>query len=165
MKINFDKIITEKKDLENYDRTNPYNVAALLVHVICNYEPNNTDGFYDMLGFLMGEFQQISPMMKQNIKDRMMQNEKYKYIGKSYFDESTPQNEYSPSYYSVSVFENDYSKEEDGFVRLLLKSGGADNLRFVTFRLAKDGNYYLWSDSVIGLLTDIRKPESQNPWV
>ena len=164
MIVNFEKILTTKNDLEKYDRTKPENVAALLVHVICNYEPNNTDNFYDMLQYLMGEFQEISPMMKQNIKDRMMQNEKYKFIGKSYFEGSTPENEYTPVSYNVSVSENEYSRAENGYVRLLLKSGGADSLRFITVRLSKDGNYYVWSDSLIGLLTDIRKPESQNPW-
>lgn len=31
-------------------------------------------------------------------------------------------------------------------------------------RLAKDGNYYIWSDSFLGLLADIKKIESSNPW-
>ena len=28
----------------------------------------------------------------------------------------------------------------------------------------KDNNYYVWSDSFMGLLSDIRQPESSNPW-
>ena len=31
-------------------------------------------------------------------------------------------------------------------------------------RLAKDGNYYIWSESFLGLLADIKKIESSNPW-
>ena len=61
-------------------------------------------------------------------------------------------------------FDNPYTDSEEGFKRLLVKSSGADNDRPVTVRLAKDGNYYIWSDTIMGLLTDIRKPESNNPW-
>ena len=50
-------------------------------------------------------------------------------------------------------------------LRLLLKSGGTDSQRPVTLRKAKDDNYYVWSDSMIGLLADIRGLESSNPWV
>ena len=165
MKITFNKIISSLEELKTYDLTNPYNVAALTVHIICNYAINNDQNFYNLLQYLMGDFQQISPLMKQNIKDRMIQNDKYLFIGKSYFVGATPTNNYNPSIpYEVEIFENDYSKQNEGYIRLLLKSSGADNLRPITLRLAKDGNYYLWSDSIIGLLTDIRKPESQNPW-
>lgn len=165
MKIKFDKILNNIEGLKQFDRTNPYNVAALTIHTICNYDKDNDDNFYKMLQYLMGENQQISPMMKQNIKDRMLQNNKYPYIGKSYFVGSSNNNDYQPSIpYEIEVLENDYSKQNEGYIRLLLKSGGADNLRPITLRLAKDGNYYLWSDSIIGLLTDIKVPESNNPW-
>ena len=166
MKVKFNNIINNLDELKTWDTTNPYNVAALTVHVITNYDKDNDRIFYEMLKYLMGEFQEISPMMRQNIKDRMLQNDKYKFIGKSYFMGATPNNDYTPDIpYEIEILENDYSHQNEGYIRLLLKSGGADNLRFITLRLAKDGNYYLWSDSIIGLLTDIRVPESINPWV
>ena len=165
MRIKFDKILTNKEEMMNIDRTNPYNVAALLVHTICNYDVNNTNNFYDMLTYLMGDMQPISALMKQNIKDRMLQNNKYPYIGKSYFIGAVPNNDYTPRVpYEIEVSDNAYTDSEQGYKRLLLTSGGADNPRPITLRLAKDGNYYVWSDSMIGLLTDIRKPESNNPW-
>lgn len=165
MKITFNKIINNLEELKAYDRTNPYNVAALTVHVITNYDLNNDNTFYEMLKYLMGDYQEITPMMKQNIKDRMIQNNKYKFIGKSYFIGANTNNDYEPNIpYEIEINENEYSKQNEGYIRLLLKSGGADNPRFITLRLAKDGNYYLWSDSIIGLLTDIKTPESTNPW-
>ena len=165
MKINFEKILCTKKDLESFDRTNPYNVVALLVHTICNYDKDDTANFYEMLGYLMGPYQEISPMMMQNIKDRMLQNDKYNFIGKSYFVGANSDNDYNPSIpYEIEVFENDYSKIDDGYLRLFLKSGGADSMRPVTLRKAKDDNYYVWGDSIIGLLTDIKGVESNNPW-
>ena len=165
MIVTFDKLINSREELEALDRTNPANVAAALVHVFTNYDVNNTSNFYDMLQFLMGEFQLISEMMKQNIKDRMLQNNKYSFIGKSYFKGATPENDYTPSTpYEIEVTENAYTDENEGYKRLFLKSGGADSPRPITLRLAKDGNYYIWSDSLIGLLSDIRGLESTNPW-
>jgi hypothetical protein len=165
MIVKFEKIIDNKGELEVLDRTNPFNVSAAIVHVFTNYDVNNTSNFYEMLQFLLGDYQPISEMMKQNIKDRMMQNNKYPFIGKSYFKGATPANDYTPSVpYEVEVIENAYSDQTEGYKRLFLKSGGADNPRPITLRLAKDGNYYVWSDSFIGLLADIRGLESENPW-
>ena len=165
MIVTFNKIFDSKGDLETLDRTNPANVAAALIHVFTNYNLSDNTIFYDMLQFLVGEYQPLSEMMKQNIKDRMTQNNKYPYIGKSYFKGATPENDYTPSVpYEIEVIENDYSNETEGYKRLFLKSGGADSPRPVTLRLAKDGNYYVWSDSFMGLLSDIRGLESSNPW-
>ena len=165
MIIKFDKIINNLEELKQYDRTNPYNVAALLVHVLTNYNKEDNINFYNMLGYLLGEYQEISEMTKQNIKDRMLQNNKYLFIGKSYFKGATNLNDYTPSIpYEIEVFDNEYSDDNEGYKRLLLKSGGADSLRPIMLRLAKDGNYYIWSDSFLGLLTDIKVKESDNPW-
>jgi len=105
-------------------------------------------------------------LLKQQISDRMNQNEKWKYIGKSYFVGSKPENNYEPTLpYEIEVSENPYSYSEAGYARLLLKSSGADNARPITLRKLKNGRWLLWSDSILGLLSDIRKPESENPWV
>ena len=89
----YSNIMKNKEDLKTIDRSDALNVAAAMAHVFTNYDKNNTDNFYDMLQFLMGDFQPISEMMKQNIKDRMTQNDKYPFIGKSYFKGATPQND------------------------------------------------------------------------
>lgn len=165
MLLTFEKIITNKEELEKINRQNPELVVASLVHTLCNYVEGDNTKFYDMLKFLIGEHQSISNLMKQNISDRMLQNKKYLYIGKSYFIGATPDNEYTPSIpYQIEVKENPYTNAEEGYKRLFVKSGGADSERPITLRLAKDGNYYIWSDSFIGLLADIKKPESENPW-
>lgn len=165
MKIEFNKIMSSKSELETMDRTNPYNVVAMLANTICNYDVKNDSNFIEMLQYLMGDNQPISNLMKQQIKDRMTQNDKSGFIGKSYFEGATPDNDYTPSTpYIVNVTDNPYTDENEGYKRLFLKSGGADSERPVTVRLAKDGNYYVWSDSFMGLLSDIRKPESTNPW-
>jgi hypothetical protein len=165
MKVNFDKIYTTLDEIKKIDRTNPYNVVALFVHTICNYNPKESDKFYEMVQYLVGDYQPLSELMKQNIKDRMLQNNKYEYIGKSYFTGATPDNDYTPTTpYEIDVKENPYTDSEEGYKKLFLKSGGADSDRPITLRLAKDGNYYVWSDSFMGLLADIRPLESTNPW-
>lgn len=165
MIIQYNKLINSKEELQNEDRTNPYNVAGLFINIINSYNINDDNNFIDLLQFLMGDFQPISNIMRQNIKDRMIQNEKYKYIGKSYFKGATPQNNYTPSIpYEVEITENEYSKVGEDMLKLWIKNGGADNPRDITVRLAKDNNYYIWSNSFMGLLTDIKEPESNNPW-
>lgn len=165
MVVTFERLLSTKEELVSMDRSNPYNVVALYANAICAYTPDTSSVFYDMLQFLLGDYQPLSELAKQNIKDRMMQNDKYKFIGKSYFMGSSPENDYTPNVpYSIDVVENAYTDQEEGFKRLFVKSSGADSLRPITVRLAKDGNYYIWSDSYMGLLSDIRKPESSNPW-
>ena len=165
MLLKYDNLKLDKNELENMDRTNPYNVVGAFVRTLTVYNSSTPNEFYDLLQLLQGDFQPLSEMMKQNIKDRMSQNDKYSFIGKSYFKGATPENDYTPSEpFELEVTENDYSDVEEGIKKLFVKSGGADSPRGIMVRLAKDGNYYVWSDSFMGLLADIRGVESKNPW-
>lgn len=165
MIITFQNYIKTAEELKQMDITSPFNTAALTVHALCTYNPENPDTCIDMLQVLFGEAQPISNLMKSQIKDRMTQNDKWGFIGKSYFMGATNENEYTPSLpLQIEIQENPYSYQNEGFAILYLKSSGADNLRPITFRKMKNGNWVIWSDTIMGLLTDIRKPESQNPW-
>ena len=165
MIINYEKIIENEDEILTEDMMDAFKTAGLAVHAICNYTPENPEKFFNMLSKLMGEAQEVSNLMKSSINDRMKQNDKWKFIGKSYFMGASPDNDYTPSEpLSIEVKENPYSYENEGYARLLLHSGGADSDRIITIRKMKDGKWVIWSDSIIGLLTDIRKPESQNPW-
>ena len=65
--------------------------------------------------------------------------------------------------YTLTVSENPYSYQNEGYARLLLKSGGADNPRFITLRLKPStGEWYLWEYE--GLLAGIRIPAKDDPW-
>ena len=111
-----------------------------------------------MLDYLRGP-RPLSEMDKQFIRDRFMDKD---YVPRSYFEGSTPNNDYTPRVPDViEVSEGPYSYQNEGYATLFVQSGGADSLRQVQVRLAKDGKWYLWEQMI---LADIRKPESENPW-
>lgn len=162
---NFNTIFKTAAELKTQDLTDPFNTAALAVHAICNYNPDAPQECIDMLQVLFGEAQPLSNLMISQIRDRMMQNEKWKFIGKSYFVGATNTNDYTPNMpLQIEVVDNPYSYQNEGFAVLYLHSGGADSLRPITLRKMKDGRWVIWSDTIMGILTDIRTPESQNPW-
>lgn len=137
--------------------SSPYDTAALTVLAFCFY-PHDKDASLAMLDFLRGP-RPLSGMDKQFIKDRFMDKD---YVPRSYFHGATPQNDYQPSEpYTITVSENPYSKIAENTLKLFIASGGADSPRQVEVRLAKDGKWYLWEQY---LLSDIRQPESANPW-
>ena len=161
----FSSLPNSVEALGAYSLTDPMQVAALVVCALDTYTPQNPDTCMNMLDYLMSDAQSISPLMKQQIRDRMTQNNKYPYIAKSYFVGAMPNNDYTPSMpYTIEVKDNPYSYQEENYARLFLHSGGADSDRPVTFRKLKNGNWALWSDTVMGLLADIRPVESTNLW-
>lgn len=162
MILEYEKLITSVNEIKESDRTNPFVVASLVAHTLVNYE-KNSENFKNMMKELIGPAQEYSPMMQQRIDDRMMQNEKGPYLGKSYFMNATPENDYNLTFPAKIEVTESVNKQE-GYKYVELKSNGADSKRVTTLRLAKDGNYYLWSDSYMSLLADIRKPESTNFW-
>lgn len=145
------------KALPEAKMDNPFGTAALTVLAFCFY-PENKDLSLQMLDFLRGP-RPLSVMDKQFIADRFRDKD---YVPRSYFEGATPNNNYLPSEpYSITVSENPYSYQNEGYATLYITSGGADSPRSVQLRLAKDGKWYLWEQY---LLADIRKPESENPW-
>lgn len=135
----------------------PFGTAALTVLAFCVY-PKNKEISLEMLDFLRGP-RPLSVMDKQFIADRFRDKD---YVPRSYFEGATPENNYQPSApYTITVSENPYSYQNEGYATLYVTSGGADSPRSVQLRLAKDGKWYLWEQY---LLADIRKPESENPW-
>ena len=164
MILKYDKIYNTADELPE-DLSSPFTTAALVVPAISSYNPDNSEECFKMFQKLMGEALEFNNFDKSFIKDQMNEGDRWKYIGKSYFKGATPENDYTPSEpLEIEVNENPYSYQEEGYARLLLKSGGTDNERFVTLRKMKDGRYVLWSDSYKGLLAGIREPESSDSW-
>ena len=139
----------------------PFDTAALFVAALCVYPLNKNDSIA-MINYLRGP-NPMAPREIQFLADRMAQNNKVGFLGASYLNGATPQNDYSPSEpFVIAVSESIYSYDTQGCAKLYIKSSGGDTPRSITMRQAKDDKWYLWEYST--LLTDIRAPESTNPW-
>ena len=135
----------------------PFDAAAMTVLALCFY-PENKELSIKMLNYLRGP-RPLSEYDKQFIRDRFMDGD---YVARSYFKGATYKNDYIPSEpYTVVGNTNPHSQIDENMIRIFLTSGGADSQRYVDLRLAKDGKWYLWEQYI---LSQIRKPESENPW-
>ena len=135
----------------------PFETAAMTVIALCVY-PYNADASIQMLNHLRGP-RPLGGGEISFLKDRFRDGD---HVPRSYFNGSTPQNDYQPQApYTITVFENPYSYQNEGYAKLFIRSGGADNPREVVMRQAKDGKWYLWDQF---LMVGIRQPESANPW-
>ena len=149
--------LNEFSSLPQAAMQNPFDTAAMFVAAMCVY-PQNKDEAVKMVNFLKGP-KPLSGYDIQFLADRMRGKD---YLPKSFFEGATPQNSYAPTQpYTIAVSDNPYSYQEEGYAKLLLQSGGADNPRPIQMRLAKDGRWYLWEQF---LLSDIRQPEADDPW-
>lgn len=137
----------------------PFKTAALAVCALCAFSADQNIGV-EMLNFLRGP----RPMNGQDIsfvKDRFRDNRSY--IIFSHFAGATPDSNYTPSQpYTLELFSDARSYDQENMARLFVRSGGADSPRPISLRLAKDGKWYLWEYSSV--LLGIRPPASENPW-
>ena len=136
---------------------NPFDTAAMFVMAMCLYPLNQAEAI-NMVNYLKGP-QPLSPYERQFLSDRMNGKE---YLPRSFFAGAVPGNSYMPSKpYTITVSENPYSYQEQGYAKLFIQSGGADSPRPIKMRQAKDGCWYLWEQF---LLSEIRPPSDASPW-
>lgn len=146
----------ELRALPEFAMTDPFMTAALTVAALCCYEadPNAT---VEMLNELRGP-RPLSNYEIQFLRDRLA-GKGYKPF--SFFSGATPANNYTPSKpYTITIRDDPYSYQNEGYARLQLQSFGADNLRPVTLR-RKGEQWMLWDQM---LLSDIRTPAKEDPW-
>lgn len=136
----------------------PFKAAALTVCALCAYAADKNIGI-EMLNWLKGP-KPLTPYEISFIDDRLRDGKTY--VPFSYFKGATPENDYTPDEpFTVTVESNPYSDDNEGYMKLFIKSGGADSAREVILRLKGDGKWLLWDQM---LLPDIRVPKSANPW-
>lgn len=135
----------------------PYKTAALTLCALCAYAADKQIGT-EMLNWLRGP----RPLSNQEISflnDRFRDGVDVPF---SYFKGATPDNNYTPTQpFTVTVESNPYSDANPGYMKLFLRSGGADNPREVVLRKKGDGQWLLWDQF---LLVGIRQPKSADPW-
>ena len=135
----------------------PYKTAALTLCALCAYAADKQIGT-EMLNWLRGP----RPLSNQDIS---FLNDRFRdgtHVPFSYFKGATPANDYTPEQpFTVTIESNPYSDANPGYMKLFLRSGGADNPREVVLRQKGDGQWLLWDQF---LLVGVRQPKSADPW-
>ncbi len=156
----FPSDVNEFMSMDGGDLKDPNKVAALAVVAYCVYN-TNPELSIAMINFLKGP-SPLSAYELQFLRDRLSGKE---YLPASFFEGALPKNNYEPTQpYTISVFETPRSRDQfnEGYLKLFLKSGGADSARGIKLRFKPSTEqWFLWEQS---LLSDIRKPASQDPW-
>lgn len=150
--------VAEMQALAEASLDTPFKTAALTVCALCAYAADKQIGT-EMLNFLRGP----RPLGGHEIS---FHNDRFRggktYLPFSYFEGAAPENNYTPTQpYKVTVISDHTSNSEEGYVKLFIRSGGADSPRPIKLRMKCDGKWFLWEQY---LLTDIRQPKSADPW-
>lgn len=152
--------LTELQALPEASLENPNAVAALTVAALSAYTTDK-NATVEMLNFLRGP-RPLTNYDIQFLADRFRGKD---YLMRSYFEGSSPENNYTPAQpYSVVVSEDLHSRDAigEGYIKLYVKCSGADAPRPIKLRLKPSaGKWYLWEQY---LLPDIRKPVALDDW-
>lgn len=155
----FKEVPKTKDDLlkiPEFSLDTPFKAAALTTLVLLNYE-NNVEKTIEMLNVLKGP-KPLSIYDIQFIRDRISDKP---YVVASYFEGSNPTNNYEYNKpLKITIHEDKYSYDNEGYAKLTIQSSGADSKRPIVLR-EKDGKWYLWENL---LLADIRKPARISGW-
>ena len=150
--------VSELQALPEASLDSPFKTAALTVIALCVYGADKNIGI-EMLNFLRGP-RPLSPHEISFLDDRFRDGNWY--VPFSYFKGATPDNDYTPQQpFTLEIESNSTSAVNEGYMKLILHSGGADNPRNLTLRMKGDGRRFLWEQF---LMVGIKTPKSQDPW-
>lgn len=151
--------LAEMQALPEASLDTPFKTAALTVLALCAYAADKNIGT-EMLNWLRGP-RPLNGMEISFLNDRFRDGKTY--LPFTYFVGSTPENNYTPSEpYTIVVESNHVSAEEQGYMKLFIPCGGADDPRPVKLRQrGSDGKWFLWEQY---LLTGVRTPKAADPW-
>ncbi len=135
-----------------------HQLAALTVVALGLWAENKEEAI-KMINLLKGP-EELSNYEIQFISERL---EGRAYIVSSYFEGSTVENGYKPAEpYRINIRVLPHSYGEKGYVKFYLQSSGADSPRPIQLReKPSTGQWFLWDQM---LLSEIRKPENEDPW-
>ena len=148
----------EFASMPQMDLTKPENTCAMLLVALQLYTKDKNAGV-EAVNLLRGP-RPLSPYDIQFLRDRLCDK---LYLPLAYFDGATPQNNYTPSQpLTLQILSDPRPQDvEDGYLRVFLKTAGADSPRPIKLR-RKGENWYLWEYSSI--LSGIRIPVKEDPW-
>lgn len=149
--------LTQLQALPEAVLADPFQTAALTVLALRAYAEDKTAGT-EMLNWLRGP-RPLSPYDISFLNDRFRDG---KHVIYSYFTGATPENDYNPAQpYTLTFEAGPYADANEGYKKLHIRSGGADNPRELVLRRKGDGTWLLWDQL---LLVGIRQPKSADPW-
>ena len=161
IKVTFEQMPQTARDLqallEAYPQTDARNAGAFFIASLVRYLDSTDDG-HEMIDLLRGP-RPMNDMDKDFLKDRLREKS---YLPGAYFEGATPENDYTPDTPWTLLVYDDPMNAEEGYLYIQVATTGADSRRRITLR-EKDGRYYLWEYS--NVLTGIRLPASQDPWL
>ncbi len=163
MQVTIQRIPTslqEFQELAGSLRQSPQGVCALFLCAVSLFDKNKDDGTQAM-NVLRGP-RPMAPYDVQFLRDRLRGKS---YLPLAYFTGATPQNGYTPrAPYVLEVLSDPRPQDiEPGYVRVFLKTAGADSPRPIKLRQkASTGEWFLWEYSSI--LSGIRIPAAEDPW-
>ncbi len=142
----------------NMDLSRPEHTCTLFLCALNLFVKDRALGV-EAINLLKGPVS-LNPHETNFIADRLRDKT---YLPLIYFDGARPENNYTPQVPYVLNFYPDPRPQdcETGYVRLYLKTAGADAPRAIKLR-QKDQNWYLWEYP--GIVMDVRKPAQEDPW-
>ena len=150
--------LDELKALPEAEMNTPYKTAALSLLALCAYAADENIG-KEMLNFLKGPAP-LSPYEESFLKERLRDN---KLVPFSYFKGAVPENNYTPDApFTVTIFSNPYSFQNENYATLHLKSGGADSPRQFRLRLKPSTGVWYLDEQMI--LVGIKPAVQDDPW-
>ena len=161
MKMTVSSVPTTSEEfsaLPQNDLSKPENTCVMFLLALALYL-KDSDAGVAALNTLRGP-RPLSNYDIQFLRDRLRGKS---YLPLAYFDGATPANNYVPSSpLTLEVIADSRPQDvEEGYLRLFLKTAGADSLRPIKLR-QKGDLWYLWEYSSI--LSGIRIPSAEDAW-
>ncbi|MBQ3380113.1 MAG: hypothetical protein IJG50_09700 [Clostridia bacterium] len=172
----FSTVPKNAQELSQYKLDSPYKTMALLVMAYRMWDPSDESVCLEMLDYLTDTgatvndeycpFSQYNPWISA-LRDRMMQNNKYRYIGNAYLGGAEAENDYTPSdpitvtlrqsVYDPYMEASDWAPEQK---QVLISLPGDDNDRYCLFSQDENGNWKVFRISWQNLLADVKTTAS-----
>ena len=158
MQVTLNALPATLAEFEALPRRTPEEVCAAFLCALKLYLSDKDAGVTAM-NLLRGP-RPMTPYDAQFLRDRLRGKE---YLPLAYFEGATPENK-PRAPYVLNVLPDPRPQDiEDGYIRVFLKTAGADSPRPVKLRCKPStGEWFLWEYS--SPLSGIRIPAAQDPW-
>jgi len=179
----FSTVPENYEDLVQYSLDSPYKTMALLFLAFRTWTPEKPEVCAKMLDYLTNPsvekkgstdaeghklsyaFSEYAPWLSF-LRQRMLQNDKYAFIGNAYLNGASPENAYTPdSPVSITVRQSVYDPfraETDTapeIIQVLADIDGDDSDRYSLLFKDQRGDWRVFGDNWLGLLADIKEAQ------